>query len=173
LTHKGETVRNELSGSTLSARLKHWVQKNSEVKFGKFYHFLDSRIVKDMLSKDSYGFNTFVGLRVAEVQQKTNIDDWKHIPSESNIADVLTKGVSPQALGHGSEWQNGPAWLQLEEPCWPVSYPAPQNTAENEARLEQFYRKSKVLTTYTHMTDGLDILPSRCSTLKKLLDCVA
>lgn len=25
LTHKGETVRNELAGSTLSARLKHWV----------------------------------------------------------------------------------------------------------------------------------------------------
>ena len=33
LTHKGETVRNELSGATLTSRLKTWTQKNSEVEF--------------------------------------------------------------------------------------------------------------------------------------------
>ena len=113
LIHRGETIRNELSGTTLSARLKSWVQKNSEVEFGKFSYFLDSQIVKDMLAKDSYGFNTFVGLCVAEVQQ-TSYKDWMHIPSSSNISDLLTKRVPSHVLGPSSEWQNGPSWLSMD-----------------------------------------------------------
>lgn len=105
LSHKGETVRNELSGATLSARLKNWIQKNSELEFGNYFHFLDSKIVRDMILKESYGFNTFVGLRVAEVQQKTSLLDWRHIPSKCNISDILTKGVPPSFLGPESEWQ--------------------------------------------------------------------
>ena len=174
LTHKGETVRNELSGSTLSARLKFWVQKNSEVEFGNFFHFLDSRIVKDMMAKDSYGYNTFVGLRVAEIQQKTDINHWRHIPSSSNIADILTKGVSPHMLGPTSEWQNGPDWLRLDESHWPVSTQSVPNPSEVEAQLEPFYRKAKVLTTTTtHVLDGLDSIICKCSSLSKLLRCVA
>ena len=75
LSHKGETVLNELSGATLSARLKNWIQNNSEVEFENFFHFLDSQIVKDMIRKESYGFNTFVGLGVAELQQKISLAD--------------------------------------------------------------------------------------------------
>ena len=40
-----------------------------------------------MIRKLSYGFNKFAGLRVGEIQIKTNVEDWKHIPSEENIAD--------------------------------------------------------------------------------------
>ena len=114
LTHKGETVKNELGAATLAARQKEFVQKNSGIVFGEFFHFLDSMIVQDMLAKDLYGFNTFVGLRVAEIQQKTKLEDWSHIPSEKNyVADILTKGVSPALLGEDSEWQRGPTWLSL------------------------------------------------------------
>ena len=35
-----------------------------------------------MILKDSYGFNTFAGLRVGEIQQKTVVEDWIHIPSK-------------------------------------------------------------------------------------------
>ena len=170
LTHKGETVRNELSGATLSSRLKTWTQKNSEVEFGGFYHFLDSQIVKDMLAKDSYGFNTFVGLRVAEIQQKTSLYDWRHIPSKSNISDILTKGVAPTLLGSDSEWQNGPDWLRLDESQWPVS---PSSLSDSPTSIERFLRKTKVLTSVTKELDCLDLLISRCSNLKKLLRCVA
>ena len=75
LTHKGETVKNKLGAATLAARQKEFVQKNSGIVFGEFFHFLDSIIVQDMLAKDSYGFNMFVGLRVAEIQQKTKFED--------------------------------------------------------------------------------------------------
>ena len=174
LAYKGETVRNELSGATLSSRLKQWVQKNSEIEFGQFYHFLDSQIVKDMLAKDSYGFNTFFGLRVAEVQQRTSYDDWKHIPSATNISDILTKGAPPNLLGPQSVWQNGPSWLKREESSWPVSVQPVRQSAERALELEKFSRKSvALLSVSTDIQDGLDILINRCSSLSKLLRSVA
>ena len=70
LTHKGGTVKNELCGAVLASRLKIWLIQESGLTFQNHHHFVDSMIVKEMLKKSSYGFNTFVGLRVGECQQK-------------------------------------------------------------------------------------------------------
>ena len=99
LTHNGEVVKNELSGATFSARLKCWIIEHTKVEFGNFFHFLDSRIVQDMIMKESYGFNTFAGLRVGEIQRKTDIMKWLHIASEENIADVLIISLDLEQLG--------------------------------------------------------------------------
>ena len=173
LSHKGETVRNELSGATLSARLKNWIQKNSELEFGNYFHFLDSKIVRDMILKESYGFNTFVGLRVAEVQQKTSLLDWRHIPSKCNISDILTKGVPPSFLGPESEWQNGPKWLSIDESHWPVTQHSTGQSTETAQQITQYLRKTKVLSSQVSTITGLDLLVVRCSSLHKLLRCVA
>ena len=141
LSHNGDTVRNELSGATLSARLKLWVQKNSEIQFGNYYHFLDSQMVKDMLAKEIYGFNTFEGLQVAKVQKKTALTDWIHIPSKQNILDVLTKGKPPNMLGPDSEWQKGPSWLRLETSLWPTN---PLSTAQSPVITAEILQENKV-----------------------------
>ena len=173
LTYKAETVRSELAGGVLSARLKSWAQKNADIEWGSFHHFLDAKIVHDMLPKESYGFNTFVGLRVAEIQQKTNYEDWHHVPSKSNIADILTKGAPPNMLGINSEWQNGPAWLSLDESQWPIT-PRSVTSPDSESVIVQFLKKSKTLTVKSEfLQEKLDILISRCSNLQKLLKLVA
>ena len=132
LTHKGEVVKNELSGATYAARLKCWIMEHTNVDFGDHVHFLDSRIVQDMIVKESYGFNTFAGLRVGEIQKKTDIMRWLHIPSEENIADILTKGATPDQLRPGTVWQHGPAWLVCDEDYWPVTARAPLSIGQQE-----------------------------------------
>ena len=52
----------ELSGATFAVRLKTWILQNTNLTYGDFIPFLDSRIVQVMIKKDSYEFNTFVGL---------------------------------------------------------------------------------------------------------------
>ena len=74
-----------------------------------------------MIMKESYSFNTFTGLRVGEIQKKTDIMRWLHIPSDENIADLLTKGATPYKLGPGTPWQLGPAWLVHDKDYWPVT----------------------------------------------------
>ena len=122
-----------------------------------------------MLAKESYGFNTFLGLRVAEIQQKTLVTDWSHIPSKQNISDILIKGVPPNMLGSASDWQNGPEWLCRDESEWPVSSPSILSTSG----MEQYLRKSTVCTARSSILEGLDLLASRCSNLQRLLRVVA
>ena len=71
-----DTVRSELSGATFGSRLKTFVCENSGIKFDKHIPFLDSRIVQEMIGKNSYGFNTFAALRIGEIQQKSDPKDW-------------------------------------------------------------------------------------------------
>ena len=121
IVKKGETVRSELNGATFAARMQNWIKKNCDVGFRKHIPFLDSQIVRDMIRKDSYWFNTFAGMRIAEIQTKTDVESWRHIPSNENIADVLTRGAMPSTLGEASLWQRGPSWLTKSEDTWPVS----------------------------------------------------
>ena len=118
IAHLGETSRNELNGGVLAGRLNNWIVQESGLRFRNHYHFLDSMIVHEMIRKSSYGFNTFAGLRVGEIQLKTNLEDWRHIPSKENIADILTKGAPPSKIGPGSTWMNGPSWLSQTQSEW-------------------------------------------------------
>ena len=52
--------RLELSGALLSARLLDFIKKHTRLAFKKAYMIVDSEIVRAMLQKESYGFNTFI-----------------------------------------------------------------------------------------------------------------
>ena len=131
LQYKGETVRQELAGATKAARLKCWVLQHTGLEFSEWIHFLDSRIVQDMIRKDSYGFGTYAGLRIAEIQQKTDIDKWFHIESAENISDILTRGAKPKDIKQGTAWQNGPSWLVLDRSQWPITEVVLTNTEKD------------------------------------------
>ena len=145
IVKKGETVRNELNGATFAARLKSWILKTCGIKFHKHVPFLDSRIVQDMIRKDSYWFNTFAGVRVAEIQTKTNVNDWLHVPSNENIADILTKGAPPSEIDQDSVWQNGPKWLVQDRSTWPVTDVRSSGSVDPD--MEQFKTAEKKLSS--------------------------
>ena len=73
LLAKGEVVKNELSGATYAVRLKTWIMQNTRLEYKEFIPFLDSRIVQDMIKKESYRLNTFAGNRVKEIAAKSNV----------------------------------------------------------------------------------------------------
>ena len=187
LSHKGETVKNELSGATYASRLKVWIQEHSRLQFKEHIPFLDSQIVQFMILKDSYGFNTFAGLRVAEIQQKTDPEAWLHIPGDENISDILTRGASPDKLGKDSVWQKGPLWLVKDRTEWPVTIKI--KTADMEDKMSIFHQKlvstGYVQTFLSGTRDiqtnvkvemdkfGWDGLILRCGDLSKLIRSTA
>ena len=140
ILQKGETVRNEFSGAVYSCRLKEWILKHSGVQFGEHVAFIDSKIVQAMIQKASYGYGTFAGLRVGEIQQKSNRDNWLHISSCENISDILTRGADPSKLGPYSVWQNGPKWLVHEQESWPASRPGLLSLDSSELEIEKKYK---------------------------------
>ena len=116
-----DIVRLELSGATISSRLRAFICKELKMNFQKTYHIVDSSIVKGMINKASYGFNTFAGNRIGEIHRQTETEEWFWIEGNDNVADIITRGCSPEELGEESVWQNGPPFMSLPEEQWPIS----------------------------------------------------
>ena len=66
-----DTVRLELLGAVISKRLRSVIEKHMRYDFEKTYHIVDNEILKAMISKGSYGFNTFAANRIGEIQNST------------------------------------------------------------------------------------------------------
>ena len=136
-----DTVRLELSGSTLGTRLRASILKEIGLIFHKIIHLVDSEIVHAMIHRESYGFNTFVGNRIGEIQRNTVPDEWGWIEGKLNIADLTTRGCSPDVLATGSTWQNGPEFLTLPEEHWPVRWKVKSGIQITELRRSAFTGK--------------------------------
>ena len=94
--------------------------KEMRYRFHEVYHIVDSEIVKAMIGKHNYGFNTFVANRIGEIQDGTNPSEWVWTAGKNNIADWITRGRSPEEITTGTIWQDGPTFLQKPVEEWPI-----------------------------------------------------
>jgi hypothetical protein len=60
-----------------------------------------------------------VGVRVAEILAASDPNCWRYVPSESNAADDLSRGISVKELSTGC-WVNGPDFLSKPRTEWPI-----------------------------------------------------
>ena len=85
------------------------------------YHIIDSEIVKAMINKESYGFNTLAANRIGEIQQKTTPSEWFWVKGVLNIGDWITRAKSLMELDRDSLWRKGPDFVALPEEDWPIT----------------------------------------------------
>lgn len=112
--------RLELCGALVAARLRETIVKQFDWNFQSVIHIVDSSIVRSQIQKESRGFNTFVAVRIAEIQTKTDPREWWWIDSSMNIADLTSRPCSPKDIGENSSWQNGPKFLTYPVSEWPI-----------------------------------------------------
>ena len=73
----------------------------------------------------------FVGNRVATIQEETASATWRHVPTQSNLADLISRGIDPTTLSNSTLWWNGPQWLSQEPSSWPATeFNAPTENLE-------------------------------------------
>lgn len=120
LDQKGEAVKAEVCGAVFAARLRKYIEKHSRIQVKRWLHLLDSQTVLGAIQRDSYGYQTFFANRVGEIQKSTSVGDWRWIPGEQNIADLVTRGATPEDLKENSVWQNGPEFLKQPVEEWPT-----------------------------------------------------
>ena len=56
---------------------------------------------------------------MAAIEMRTKGDEFLHVPTTQNPADIASRGVSPKKASPDTIWINGPAFLQLGEDEWP------------------------------------------------------
>ncbi|KAK9694646.1 hypothetical protein QE152_g33391 [Popillia japonica] len=85
----------------------------------KVYLWTDSTIVLAWIKSNSRMWKTFVANRVSKIHDDTNSQDWYHVGTKDNPADLITRGRQPLQLKTSTLWWHGPSWLQVEDTYWP------------------------------------------------------
>ncbi|XP_072375607.1 uncharacterized protein [Diabrotica undecimpunctata] len=65
----------------------------------------------------------FVGNRISQIQELTDPKEWRHMRTDQNPADIVSRGIFPSKLVDCQRWWCGPDWLGLDEQKWPKSVP--------------------------------------------------
>ena len=111
-TKKLTLPRLELSGALLLAKLSKTVRSDLRLTVDECFYWTDSHIVLDWLKGEPGQWKTFVGNRVAKIQELTRVTQWKHVSGKLNPADIVSRGTTAILK---TEWFSGPSFL-LKEP---------------------------------------------------------
>ncbi|XP_078051509.1 uncharacterized protein LOC144477649 [Augochlora pura] len=112
--------RLELCGALLLSSLYQTVRGALQLPIEHATFWTDSTIVLHWLQTSPHLLKTFVANRVTEIQSKTNVEDWRHVPTTDNPADLISRGQTPEEFLRSTIWHHGPKWLQKESSNWPV-----------------------------------------------------
>ena len=117
--------RMELNGAVMNNRVKNFILKDTNLKFGTVYQFVDSSTVLGYLHKECGVFKPYEGIRVSEIQSTNTFNEdrlkgWAWVAGKDNPADLCTKPRPIKDLEPGGFWQTGPQFLQREESEWPI-----------------------------------------------------
>ncbi|GFT35117.1 uncharacterized protein TNCV_352571 [Trichonephila clavipes] len=102
--------RLELMACCVGARLVHFILKALNMPDLKVTLWSDSTTALCWI-KEYGNWSVFVANRVKEIRQLTQIQSWKYVPGNMNIADLLSRGCSPRQMLN-SRWWEGPSWLK-------------------------------------------------------------
>ncbi|GFW70414.1 uncharacterized protein TNCV_4915341 [Trichonephila clavipes] len=97
----------------------------------------DSTIVISWIHRESRELKTFVTNRVSKIHQLSSRDQWHHIASEENPADVLSRGLLPEELRDDSLWWHGPELLQSTYSTTVIAEPTQRDDFDCELRVSE------------------------------------
>lgn len=116
----GVTIpRLELCAASLLKKL--YVESKAQFEFpiNRVFLWSDSMIVLCWLKKAPHLLRTFESNRVADIQTLGDQVQWRHVRSEDNPADSLSRGQLPSDFIKNSLWTSEPRWLSSPERDWP------------------------------------------------------
>jgi len=131
--------RLELCGALLLAKLWNAVQSVIKFEINKIYFWTDSQIVLHWLKSHPSNLLTFVGNRVATIQEVYADVNWQYVPTKQNPTDLISKGCHVEELNN-SIWFIGPPFLKDNQSTWPTQpqIKKPITTPIPEIRKSQY-----------------------------------
>ena len=113
--------RLELMACLLLSRLVASVRVavESEVKIVKLFCWTDSQIALWWIRQVNKEWKVWVQNRVEIIRDNVDCNNWFHVPTTVNPADICTRECSVAKLKDCSLWWNGPKFLLVGEEMWP------------------------------------------------------
>ncbi|XP_060536764.1 uncharacterized protein LOC132708412 [Cylas formicarius] len=156
--------RLELSSALLLSQLMSKVVRILRVPISSVTCWTDSMITLSWINSEPNKWKTFVSNRVSEIQILSENSSWKHIESENNPADIISRGLNLSELKNCQKWFQGPTFPIEEESSWPKTH-----IVNMPDLLEA--RKENIILSFT-LLNNLGLI-ERFSTYRKLIRITA
>lgn len=111
--------RMELMAAVIGLRLAKCIEQELSIKIDSRVFWSDSKDVLYWIRSDARKFKQFVALRIGEILENSNVEEWRWIPSAENVADEGTKWSKDINFSSNQRWFRGPEFLWMEENDWP------------------------------------------------------
>jgi len=111
--------RLELCGALLLAQLYHETFSAMGINPSKVIFWCDSTIVLHWIKTPPHQLKMYVANRVTEIRDLSDPNSWRHVGSENNSADAISRGQLPGDFMRNRIWREGPPWLKRDENEWP------------------------------------------------------
>ena len=141
--------RLELMAAVTGLRLSQAIIRVLEIPMSAVKFYSDSLDVLWWIRGHGKDFHAFVANRVGEIQMHSDPQQWQHVSTEQNPADLVSRGVNAKDIIDNSLWWNGPDWLLKSEDDWPKIY------CDNPPRGMKESKKPTVLLSH-HATSPSD-----------------
>ncbi|XP_014676486.1 PREDICTED: uncharacterized protein LOC106816399 [Priapulus caudatus] len=110
--------RLELSAAVVAVKLDQACRKHLEYPLSESVFWTDSTIVLHYLRSEKKRFQTFVANRVAQIHEGSSSSRWRHVDTNSNPADDISRGMSADEMITDERWTQGPTFLWSKEELW-------------------------------------------------------
>ncbi|XP_043238930.1 uncharacterized protein LOC122390257 [Amphibalanus amphitrite] len=159
--------RLELQAAVMAVRVADTIKAEHDMAINETVFWSDSSTVLHWINSESRRFNTFVANRIAEIQDASDVTQWRHVPGPLNPADICSRGCSVTELAPGGVWVQGPAFLRRRHQDWPAAPPRTTERPRDEETAEM-----RVIACATGGAEPA-INPSRFSSWLRLLRVTA
>lgn len=112
--------RAELKAAVMGAVLNHVTKVNFGNQYTGSIFVSDSTVALYWINQDQRPLQTAVRNSVIEVRRFSQTDQWFHIETNLNIADLGTRRAEVEDIGPDSEWQQGKGWMKLKRDEMPL-----------------------------------------------------
>lgn len=130
------TPRLELCGALVSAHLYEKVMTSLRAQVRSTTFWTDSTIVLGWLKMMPSRLQPFVRNRVSDILEITGSCTWRHVPTDQNPADLISRGLHASIIDSLDLWWSGPSFLQQDVTYWPSNPITKQCDDLPETRVE-------------------------------------
>ena len=162
--------RLELQAAVLATRQDVLLKQEMTETYSPSVFWTDSTIVLRYIRNLDARYHVFTANRIGEIREKTEVGNWRYVPTALNPADDASRGVSVAVLT-GDRWQEGPAFLKLPSEEWPADKgTGPIEPEDPEVRRET---KAAMAVPSVRTDNPLEKLMEHYSNWQRLLRAVA
>jgi len=160
---KGLSIpRLELQAAVVAVRVDSMLREQLKLDLGPSIFWVDSKVVLGYIYNETRRFHVYVANRVSEIHRLSDSCQWKHVPGETNPADIVSRGAESLM---SSSWYAGPQFLRTHKDSW-VAPDESVEVDEDDPEVRKAMVSSKVSKVVSHNVE----VHSEIHPLDKLID---